>query len=120
MRTTNQLTFTTYEVSLKISPNDPVKVIFDNIDWSFIHRLVKDRYSPHGADGYEPISLFKAQLLICLGEVISDCKLASPFAMMPDYVSSAASTSSRHPPTAPSPISVIVWEKTSSTRACIS
>jgi len=77
MRTANQLTFTTYEASLKLSPNDPVKVIFDNIDWSFIHPLVKDRYSPQGADGYEPISLFKAQLLIYLGEVSSDRKLAS-------------------------------------------
>ena len=77
MRTANQLTFTTYEASLKLKPNDPIKVIFDNIDWSFIHPLVKDKYSPQGADGYEPISLFKAQLLIYLGEVSSDRKLAS-------------------------------------------
>jgi len=68
MRTANQLTFATYEASLKLCPNDPIKVIFDNIDWSFIHPLVKDRYSPQGADGYEPISLFKAQHLIFLGE----------------------------------------------------
>jgi transposase len=77
MRIANQITFTTYEASLKLKPNDPIKVIFDNIDWSFIHPLVKDRYSPQGADGYEPISLFKAQLLIYLGEVSSDRKLAS-------------------------------------------
>jgi len=76
LRTANQLTFATYEASLKLSANDPIKVIFDNIDWSFIHPLVKDRYSPLGADGYEPISLFKAQLLIYLGEVSSDRKLA--------------------------------------------
>ena len=69
MRTANQLTFTTYEASLKLSPNDPVKVIFDNIDWFFIHPLVKDKYSPQGADGYEPISLFKAQLLIYLAQI---------------------------------------------------
>jgi transposase len=79
MRTDNQLTFTTYEASLKLKPNDPIKIIFDNIDWSFIHPLVKDKYStvPQGADGYDPISLFKAQLLIYLGEVNSDRKLAS-------------------------------------------
>ena len=79
MRTANQLTFTTYEASLKLKPNDPVKVIFDNIDWSFIHPLVKDKYSSssQGAEGYDPISLFKAQLLIYLGEVSSDRKLAS-------------------------------------------
>lgn len=79
MRIANQLTFTTYEASLKLNPKDPIKIIFDNIDWSFIHPLVKERYklSPQGADGYDPISLFKAQLLIYLGEVSSDRKLAS-------------------------------------------
>jgi len=77
MKTANQLTFTTYEASLKLKPNDPTKIIFDNIDWSFIHHLLNDRYSPQGAEGYDPISLFKAQLLIYLGEVSSDRKLAS-------------------------------------------
>lgn len=79
MKTANQLTFTTYETSLKLKLNDPIKVIFDRIDWSFIHPLVKDKYSllPQGADGYDPIALFKAQLLIYLGEVNSDRKLAS-------------------------------------------
>jgi len=79
MRTANQLTFTTYEASLKLKPDDPVKIIFDNIDWSFVHPLVQERYSGNtrGADGYDPISLLKAQLLIYLGEVSSDRKLAS-------------------------------------------
>ena len=77
MRTANQLTFTTYEASLKLSPHDPIKVIFDNIDWSFIHLLAKDEYSPQGAEVYDPLSLFKAQLLIYLGEVSSDRKLAA-------------------------------------------
>ncbi|MDO9066564.1 MAG: transposase [Chloroflexota bacterium] len=78
MRTANQLTFTTYEASLKIKPDDPIKVIFENIDWSFVHLMAKDKYSsvPQGADGYDPISLFKAQLLIYTGEVESDRKLA--------------------------------------------
>jgi transposase len=77
MRTDNQLTFTTYEASLKIKANDPIKIIFENVDWSFVHPLVKEKYStlPQGADGYDPISLFKAQLLIYLGEVKSDRKL---------------------------------------------
>jgi IS5 family transposase len=77
MKAANQLTFTTYEASLKLKPNDPIKIILDNIDWSFIHPLVNDRYSPQGAEGYDPVSLFKAQLLIYLGEVSSDRKLAS-------------------------------------------
>jgi len=77
MRIANQLTFATYEASLKLNRNDPIKIIFDNIDWSFIHPLVSHKYSPEGADGYDPISLFKAQLLIYLDEVKSDRKLAS-------------------------------------------
>ena len=79
MRTANQLTFATYEASLKIKPNDPIKVIFDNIDWSFIHDLARNKCSrlPQGAEGYDAISVFKAQLLIYLGEVSSDRKLAS-------------------------------------------
>ncbi len=71
MKTDNQLTFTTYEASLKLKPNDPIKIIFDNVDWSFIHPLVSGKYSTQGAEGYDPISLFKAQLLIYLGEISS-------------------------------------------------
>jgi len=77
MRTANQLTFSTYEASLKLRPDDPTKVVFDRIDWSFIHPMVRDKYSPQGAEGYDPISLFKAQLLIYLGEVKSDRKLVA-------------------------------------------
>jgi hypothetical protein len=77
MKTANQLTFTTYETSLKFKPNDPTKVIFDHTDWSFILRLVIDRYSAlsQGADGYDPISMFKAQLLIYLGEAGTERRL---------------------------------------------
>ena len=79
MKTANQLTFTTYEASLKLKPDDPIKVIFDTIDWSFVHSLVQDKYSKtaQGADGYDPISLLKSQLLIYLGEVSSDRRLDS-------------------------------------------
>ncbi len=48
MKTANQLTFTTYEASLKLKPNDPTKIIFDIIDWSFIHPLVSSKYSSQG------------------------------------------------------------------------
>ena len=60
MKKANQLAFTTYEASLKLNPNDPTKIIFDNIDWSFIHSLAKGKYSTQRAEGYDPISLFKA------------------------------------------------------------
>jgi transposase len=57
----------------------PTKTIFDHIDWSFIHSLVQNKHSalPQGAEVYDPISSFKAQLLIYLCEVSSDRKLAS-------------------------------------------
>ena len=45
MKTANQLTFTTYEASLKLKPNDPIKIIFDNIDWSFIHPLANGTFT---------------------------------------------------------------------------
>ena len=77
MKTANQLTFATYEASLKLNPNDPTKIIFDNIDWSFVRSLAKGKYSSQGAEGYDPVCLFKAQLLIYLGEVSSNRKLAS-------------------------------------------
>jgi transposase len=72
----NQLTFATYEASRKLKANDPIRTIFDKLDWSFIHPLLKDKYSTQGSDGYNPISLYKAQLLIYLGEVSSDRHLA--------------------------------------------
>ena len=39
MRTANHLTFATYEASRKLKASDPIKTIFDNLDWSFIHPL---------------------------------------------------------------------------------
>ncbi|MFA4835166.1 MAG: hypothetical protein WC749_03720 [Dehalococcoidia bacterium] len=33
-------------------------MIFDKIDWFFIHRLAKDKYSPHGAEDYDPHCLY--------------------------------------------------------------
>ena len=77
MRIANQLTFATFETSLKLRSNDPTKAIFDNIDWSFIHPPLRDGYFPQEADACDPISLFKAQLLICLDEVKSNRKLVA-------------------------------------------
>jgi hypothetical protein len=48
MKIANQLTFTTYEASLKLKPNDPTKIIFDNIDWFFIHPLVSSNTHHRG------------------------------------------------------------------------
>jgi transposase len=120
MKTANQLTFTTYEASLKLNPNDPVKIIFDNIDWSFIHPLVRERYklSPQGAEGYDPISLFKAQLLIYLGEVSSDRKLASALRYNARLCLLCGFNFLKTHLMAPSLTSVTVWEKSCFMKSC--
>jgi len=71
-----QLSFITYEVSQKIKKDDPLKLIFESIDWSFIYPIIKDKYATGRELVYDPVSLFKAQLLIWLGEVKSNRRLA--------------------------------------------
>ena len=71
-----QLSFTTYEASQKIKKDDPLKIIFESIDWSFIYPIIKDKYTTDRELVYDPVSLFRAQLLIWLGEVKSNRRLA--------------------------------------------
>ena len=40
MKTANQHSSVTYEASLQVDPNDLIRIVFENIDWSFIHSLV--------------------------------------------------------------------------------
>jgi len=61
----------------KLHPNDPIRHAFEAIDWSFIPRLTHHLYSDRGAHAYPPISLFKALLLIYLGEASSERDLAN-------------------------------------------
>jgi len=71
-----QLSFTTYEAFKKIKKDDPLKIIFESIDWSFLYPLIKDKYMTDKELVYNPVALFKAQLLIWLREVKSNRKLA--------------------------------------------
>jgi len=71
-----QLSFTTYEAFKKIKTDDPLKIIFESIDWSFIYPLIKDKYMTNKELVYNPVTLFKAQLLIWLREAKSNRKLA--------------------------------------------
>jgi len=71
-----QLSFTTYEASQKIKKDDPLKIIFESIDWSFIYPIIKDKYTTDRELVYDPASLFKAQLLIWLDEAKSNRRLA--------------------------------------------
>lgn len=71
-----QLSFITYEAYKKIKKDDALKVLFESIDWSFIPLLLKDSYPTDRELVYVPVALFKAQLLIWLGEVESNRKLA--------------------------------------------
>lgn len=71
-----QLSFVTYEAFQKIKKDDPLKIIFESIDWSFIYPIIKDKYATDRELVYDPVSLFMAQLLIWLGEVKSNRRLA--------------------------------------------
>jgi len=71
-----QLSFITYEASQKIKKDDPLKIIFESIDWSFIYPIIKDKYTTDRELVYDPASLFKAQLLIWLDEAKSNRRLA--------------------------------------------
>lgn len=72
----HQFSFSTYEAYKKIKKNDPLKIIFESIDWSFIDCLLEGRYYDKKELVYSPVSLFKAQLLIFLGEAKSNRDLA--------------------------------------------
>ena len=76
MKRAKQLSFTIYEARLKLSPKDPIKIIFDNVDFSFIYDLVEEKYTSKTYQGYDPVSLFKALTLIYLGEAHSERDLA--------------------------------------------
>lgn len=70
-----QFSFSTYEAYKKIKKNDPLKILYESIDWSFINSKTKVGFYKKESV-YTPISLFKAQLLIYLGEAKSNRDLA--------------------------------------------
>ncbi|MEW6571303.1 MAG: transposase, partial [Nitrospirota bacterium] len=76
MRTNRQFSFIDLKISTLIPSNDPIKILFDTVDFSFIYRLVKDKYTDEGPEGYDPQSLFKALLLIYLGFASSERDLS--------------------------------------------
>lgn len=69
--TNKQLSFALLQTIQKLKSDDPLKIIFDAIDWSFIPSLVENFYSPQGNEAYNPISIFKCFLLPYLGEAQS-------------------------------------------------
>lgn len=71
-----QFSFSTYEAYKKIKKNDPLKILYDSIDWSFIEPKIKERYYSKKELIYTPVSLFKAQLLLYLGKARSNRDLA--------------------------------------------
>ena len=66
-----QLSFALSQTIQRIKPNDPLNIIFDLMDWSFIPPLVEKFYSPQGNEAYNPVSIFKCFLLPYLGEAKS-------------------------------------------------
>lgn len=72
----DQFSFSTYEAYKKIKKNDPLKMVFESVDWSFIYPILEKSYDNRKELIYHPVSLFKAQLLIYLGEAESNRDLA--------------------------------------------
>lgn len=66
--TNKQLSFALLQTIKNLKPTDPLKVMFESIDWSFIPPLVEKFYSPQGNEAYNPVSIFKCFLLPYLGE----------------------------------------------------
>lgn len=60
----------------KLKKNDPLKIWLDAINWNFIPHLCSHLYSDVGAPAYKPVSMFKALLLIYLGQADSERDLA--------------------------------------------
>ncbi|MBE0460253.1 MAG: transposase [Candidatus Aminicenantes bacterium] len=69
-----QLSFVDWIISRNISEDDPLKKIFSSIDFSFIRTIIPE--ASLGREGFDPVSLFKALLLIPLGEDHSQRHLA--------------------------------------------
>jgi len=76
MRKNIQPSFADLTIANMIPADDPLKIIFDSIDFSFIYELCKNKYSQCGRQGFNPQSLFKALLLIYLGYASSERELA--------------------------------------------
>ncbi len=54
MRTDRQFSFGDLKISFLIPYNNPVKILLDTVDSSFICNLVKDKYPNEGPQGYVP------------------------------------------------------------------
>ena len=76
MRKNIQPSFADLTIANMIPADDPLKIIFESIDFPFIYELCKNKYSQCGRQGFNPQSLFKALLLIYLSYASSERELA--------------------------------------------
>ncbi|MFH0947985.1 MAG: hypothetical protein V1833_03205 [Elusimicrobiota bacterium] len=58
-----QISFVRYEANLKFA-NDPMKFLFDKIDFSFSYPLAEPFYKSGGRPFFDQVSIFKALLFI--------------------------------------------------------
>jgi len=61
---------------VKLRNDDPLKIWFEAIDWNPIFSRCFHLYSDTGASAYNPVSMFKALLLIYLGQANSERDIA--------------------------------------------
>lgn len=65
-----------YEATVKFA-RDPMKILFDKIDFSFIYPLVEPLYKKGGRPSFDPVSLFKALLFIYMDIKIDSERMLS-------------------------------------------
>lgn len=66
-----QLNFMDLYIARTITPDDPIKQIFDAIDWQSMAKFKPPKKSKKGRKGYDFIAMLKALLLIPLNEAKS-------------------------------------------------
>jgi|GEM_PF-895211 len=60
-------TWTDMEAERLIPQDDPLRILYEGMNLGFIYELVKDRYTYHGKQGFDPVCMIRALLLIPLG-----------------------------------------------------
>lgn len=60
-------TWTDMEAERLIPQDDPLRILYEGMNLGFVYELVKDRYTYHGKQGFDPVCMIRALLLVHLG-----------------------------------------------------
>lgn len=60
-------TWTDMEAERLIPQDDPLRLLYEGMNLGFVYELVKDRYTYNGKQGFDPVCMIRALLLVPLG-----------------------------------------------------